>query len=480
MRLGQTSIVYLISKLAASALGFVATIYLARLLGEEIFGHYGITLALVSWLGILGSVGFGQAMVKRMSEGNEPEAYLTAGLLIKAILLATVSIGVFVFRDEVNAYIGASVAIFVVLILLANLLSSLVNSSLKGYHLVHIYAPLSTAKEGIRSIVMITLVYFGWELSGMLLGYVTGTIVVSLVGILVIKPKLTLPEGRHFKQLFNFAKFSWLGSMRKKTFSDVDILVLGAFVSAGLTGVYVVAYSLAKFLDLFGSALQTTLFPELSKLSAAGETSMIRTLTNDALTYAGLFLIPGIIGSAILGDRLMRVYGPGFEIGAQVLTILLVGILAYSYNKQLLNTLNAIDRPDLAFRSNIIFILTNVILNVVLIYTYGWVGAAVATALSAFVGLTFSFYYTKAYVKFSVPYREMSLQWVAAFGMGIVVSAARGVGEPLWVAAYNTPFVVSLVGLGALTYFVILFVISSTFRLTISKNVPFTVPFVSK
>jgi len=268
--------------------------------------------------------------------------------------------------------------------------------------------------------------------------------------------------------------------MRKKTFSDVDILVLGAFVSAGLTGVYVVAYSLAKFLDLFGSALQTTLFPELSKLSAAGETSMIRTLTNDALTYAGLFIIPGIIGSAILGDRLMRVYGPGFEIGAQVLAILLIGILAYSYNKQLLNTLNAIDRPDLAFRSNIIFILTNVILNVVLIYTYGWVGAAVATALSAFVGLTFSFYYTKAYVKFSVPYREMSLQWVAALGMGVVVYAARGVGEPLWVSAYNTPFVVSLVGLGALVYFAVLFALSSTFRLTISRNVPFTVPFVSK
>jgi len=479
MRLGQTSIIYLVSKIAGSVLGFVATIYFARLLGEETLGHYGITLALVSWLGILGSVGFGQAIVKRMSEGNEPEAYLTAGLLIKAILLVTVSIGVFAFRDEVNTYIGASVATFVVLILLAKLFSSLVSSTLKGYHLVHIYAPLSTAKEGVRSVVMITLVYFGWELSGMLLGYVTGTVVVSLAGILIIKPELTLPKVRHFKRLFDFAKFSWLGSMRKKTFSDVDILVLGAFVSAGLTGVYVVAYSLAKFLDLFGSALQTTLFPELSKLSAAGETSMIRTLTNDALTYAGLFLIPGIIGSAILGDRLMRVYGPGFEIGAQVLTILLVGILAYSYNKQLLNTLNAIDRPDLAFRSNIVFILTNVMLNIILIYTYGWIGAAVATAVSAFIGFMFSFYYTKAHIKFSVPYREMTLQWAAALGMGIVIYAARGVGELSWLAAYNTPFIVSLVGLGSLVYFTILLMISSTFRLTISRNIPFTLPYVS-
>ena len=480
MRTGQTSVIYLISKFTGSVLGFIATIYFARLLGEEILGYYGITLAVVSWLGIIGSVGFGQAIIKRISEGKEPEAYLTAGLLIKGSLLTTVSFGVFAFREQLNSYVGAPVSSFVVLILFSHFFLTLVKSSLQGYHLVHIYAPLSTAKEGIRSATMIFLVYFGWELSGMLFGYATGTILVSLIGIWIIKPHFTTPNIDHFKSLFNFAKFSWLGSMQKKTFSDVDILVLGVFVSAGFTGVYVVAYSLAKFLDIFASALQTTLFPELSKLSAIGDTDMIRTLTNDALTYAGLFVIPGIIGSAILGDRLMRVYGPGFEIGAQVLTILLVGILAYSYNKQLLNTLNAIDRPDLAFRSNIVFILTNVTLNVALIYTYGWIGAAVATALSAFVGFIFSFYYTKAYVQFHVPYREMIFQWIAAIGMGVLVYWARIYSEPSWLADYNTPFVVSLVGLGALAYFSILFTISSTFRQTISRNIPLTIPLISK
>ncbi|AXR77188.1 oligosaccharide flippase family protein [Natrarchaeobaculum sulfurireducens] len=478
MRLGQTSVIYLVSKLLGSLLGFLATIYFTRTLGEEIYGFYAITLALVSWLGIVKSVGFGQAIVKRMSENEEPDEYLAAGTTIKAILTSLVAIGVLVFREQVNAYVGQPVAEFVVLLLVVSIFSGLVNAALKGTHRVYVYAPLSTAKQGARSVMMIVLVYLGWELSGMLLGHAVGTAVIATIGLLIVRPTFARPRWRHVVSLFDFAKFSWLGSMRKKTFSDMDIIVLGLFVSAGLTGIYAVAYTLAKFLDIFGSAIQTTLFPELSKRSTSDDIDMVRTLTNDALSYAGLFLIPGIAGAAILGDRLMLIYGDGFEIGAQVLVILLVGILAYTYNKQLLNTLNAIDRPDLAFRANAVFIGANLVLNVALVYTIGWVGAAIATASSAAIGLAFGFYYTRRHVGFSIPFGEISKQCFAALLMGVVVYAARAIGEPHPIAAYNEVFVVALVGFGALIYFFVLLGISSTFRTTVSRNLPFDVPLI--
>ncbi len=482
MRLGQTSIVYLISKFGGSILGFFATIYFTRTLGEDIYGFYAITLALVSWLGIVKSVGFGQAIVKRMSEDEEADAFLAAGTTIKGTLTLLVAISVLLFRDQVNAYVGQPVAEFVVLLLVISIFSGLVNSALKGTHRVHIYAPLSTAKQAAQSAFMIALVYLGWELSGMLLGYALGTALIAAVGLWFVKPSLTVPRWRHVVRLFDFAKFSWLGSMRKKTFSDMDILVLGLFVPSGLTGIYAVAYTLSTFLDIFGSAIRTTLFPELSKRSAVDDDQMVRTLTNDAVTYAGLFLIPGIIGGAILGDRLMRIYGPGFEIGGLVLPILLVGILAYSYNKQLLNTLNGIDRPDLAFRANAMFIISNLVLNLSLVYTIGWVGAAIATATSASIGLLFGFYYTRKHVAFAVPYGEIARQWTAAIGMGVVVYAARAVGEArwAWVPDYNAVFVVALVGVGAAVYFILLLGISSTFRTTVTNNLPFTVPLLDR
>ncbi|ELY40021.1 polysaccharide biosynthesis protein [Natronorubrum tibetense GA33] len=437
-----------------------------------------LTLALVSWLGIIKSVGFGQAIVKRMSEDEEPNAYLAAGATVKAVLTALVAFGVLVFHDQVNAYVGRPVAEFVVLLLIVSIFSELVSSALKGSHRVHVYAPLSTVKEGARSIAMIGLVVLGLELTGMLVGHAVGTAVIAVIGIWIVRPTIVFPKWRHVTRLFDFAKFSWLGNMRNKTFNDMDIIVLGVFVPAGLTGVYAVAYTLAKFLDLFGSAIQTTLFPELSKRSVSGDTDMVRTLTNDALSYAGLFLIPGIVGAVILGDRLMLVYGDGFEIGAQVLPILLVGILAYTYNKQLLNTLNAIDRPDLAFRANAVFIGSNLVLNVTLIYSIGWLGAAIATASSAGVGLAFGYYYARQHVGFRIPVSEIAKQCSAALFMGVVVYAARALGEPRSIADYNEVFVVLLVGLGAVVYFLVLLSISSAFRTTVINNLPFDVPYI--
>jgi len=463
-------------------LGFFATIYFTRTLGEEIYGFYAITLALVSWIGIVKNVGLGDAIVKRMSEGEEPEAFLAAGTTLKGVLTIFVSLSVVFFRDQVNAYVGQPVAEFIVLLLVVSVFSNLVSSALKGTHRVHIYAPLSTAKQGAQSVAMIALVYVGWQLSGMLLGHAVGTALVAAVGLWFVKPNLVIPRWEHIKSLLNFAKFSWLGSMQSKTFNDMDILVLGLFVSSGLTGIYAVAYTLSKFLDIFGKAIQRTLFPELSKRAVADDDKIIRTLTNDAISYAGLFLIPGIVGGTILGDRLMRIYGDGFEIGAQVLPILLVGILAYSYTKQLLNTLNGIDRPDLAFRANAVFIASNVVLNLVLVYSIGWIGAAIATATSAGIGLVFAFYYTRRHVAFTVPVGEIARQWSAALVMGLVVYAVRAFGESnlAWIVEYNAIFVVGLVGVGAVVYFAVLFSISTEFRTTVQNNLPFNIWVFSK
>ncbi len=474
MRIGQTSVIYLVSQIIASAIGFLATIYFTRTLGEEVYGFFAITLSLVSTLGIIKSIGFGSAMIKRMSEGEEPEAYLVAGTIIKIGLTSLIIFGLIFFQDLVNAYVGAPVAGFVMLILVISIFMSIINSALQGTHQVHIYALIGTAKQISRSATMILLVFFGWGLTGMLTGHVVGTIPIILIGLWIVKPELKVPKIRHFKELVDFAKFAWLGNIRKNTFSDADILVLGLLVPTGLTGIYAVAYTLSKFLNIFGNAIKTTMFPELSKLSAKEDTNMVGELTTDALTFSGLFLIPGIVGATIIGDRLMRIYGPGFERGSTVLVILLFGILTYAYTKQLLNTLNAIDRPDLAFRINAIFISVNILLNFILVWQIGWTGAAIATASSAAVGLLLSYYYSKQHIAFTFPIGELLQQFVSAILMGVIVYIIMVFAESNFNLGNesNTVFVVILVGIGAIAYFVAYTLISTKFRTTVISNLP--------
>ncbi|WP_254761540.1 oligosaccharide flippase family protein [Natrinema marinum] len=475
MRIGQTSFVVFASKLVGSALGFVATLYFARTLGATVLGHYAIVLAIVAWLSLGGQLGIASAVVKRISEGQEPSAHFTAGMVIVAVLGLGLSLGVLAFGAVVNGYVGERVAPFVAVLLLISLSSSLVTAALQGERLVHLSGLLMPIQTGFRSVAQIGLVLTGFGLAGMLIGHAIGAFLAVLLGAAFLSVDVTRPRKRHFRSLFDFAKFSWLSGLKSRSFNDVDIVVLGALVPSALVGVYSVAWSIATFLTLFDSAVSATLFPELSQAEASADRDRISRLITDSLSYGGLIVIPGLFGGVILADRLLRLYGETFTQGTAVLGLLILAALIYGYQKQLMNALNALDRPDIAFRINTVFIVLNALLNILLVWWTGWVGAAVATVLSACVGLVLSYRALRQLVAFTVPAGELARQCAAAVMMAVVVKTGRSLFETSDIS-HNALIVVSLVAVGALSYFLTLFAVSPQFRTTVTANSPSWLP----
>ena len=475
MRLGQTSAVYFMAKFLGSIIGFVATVVFARFLGEAVLGQYATVLALWTWLAVAGRVGISESITKRLSEGEEIGAYGAAGLILIGGVTITIALAVVVFGEVVNGYVGAPVAGLLATILVISVLSTFGKSALQGRHLVHISAILGPLSELFRGFLQISFISVGYGLQAMLGSYAAAKLLTSLIAFKYIDFRLTLPTKRHFNSLFDFAKFSWLGNIQSRVFGTLDILLLKYFVASNLVGIYSVAWSIGLILDIFGNAIQSTLFPEISKVSSEGKTEKIAGLTEDALAFTGLFLIPGFVGGLIVGDRLLRVYGDGFAIGTDVLAILICALLIYTYTKQLLNTLNAVDRPDLAFKTNAVFIGSNVVLNITLISMYGWVGAATATLLSGVVGITVSGYYVNDLIAVSPPLREIGRQWAAAVVMGGAVYGTRLATESYWVSTYNLPYLLGLVTVGAVVYFGVLLAISTRFRTTMANNMPLAV-----
>jgi O-antigen/teichoic acid export membrane protein len=472
MRIGQTSFVVFASKLVGSALGFVATLYFARTLGAAVLGQYVLVLALVAWLSLAGNLGISSAITKRMSEGTDPDAYATAGAIVVTVFGLVLGGLVVLFRNIVNAYVGKPVAPLVVLLLLFGLFQSLTGSALRGERKVHLAGLLTPVGIGIRSLIQIAFVAAGFQLTGMLAGYAVATLLVALAGLILLSTGLARPSRAHFTALYEYAKFSWVGGLKSRSFNDVDVLLLGVFVQSSLVGVYSVAWSIAKFLTLFDSAVSSTLFPELSRADADGDSTWVAGLVEESLTYGGLILIPGLFGGVLLGERLLRIYGPEFGQGATVLWILILATLLYGYQKQLLNALNGIDRPKAAFRINAAFIGTNVVLNVMLISAIGVVGAAVATAASATIGVVLALSTLRTEVEFTIPFKEILRQFLAAGAMAGVVIGSEFFIETATTLNHNFAIVILLVTIGALVYGLSLFGISSKFRSTIYENMP--------
>lgn len=483
MKLGQTSLVYFLSRLAASVLGFVATVYFARLLGADALGIYYQVVALVAWLSLLGQVGLSGAVSKRVSEGTDRGEYALAAAVSIGALFAVVALGLALFRPYVDAYVGYPATGYVVSLLFATLAWSGAGSLLSGLHRVGTKGVLQTLKTGGRSVLQIGALAAGFELAGVFVGYVGGFLLATAVAVAVAARELSgiaIPRRRHFRSLLEYAKFAWLGRLQSRLFNYTDVLVLGVFVPSSLVGIYAAAWGIAQFLILFAGAVSSTLFPEMSRLSADGSPEEVRSLTEDALAYAGLLLVPGLVGGVVVGERLLAIYGEAFRQGATVLAVLIAANLLMSYQNQLLNTLNAIDRPDRSFRVNALFVVSNVSSNVVLIYLYGWLGAAVATTLSVAVSLAVAYRSLGAIVEFAVPYREIGRQWLAAALMGVVVLAGRRIENTYHLLGHNLATVVALVGLGAGVYFLALLAVSPRFRATVDRNLPVELPIVSR
>lgn len=476
MKLGQISVIHFTSKISASILGSISTIYIARVLGSDILGTYSIALAVVSWLGLLGTMGITSAITKRVSEQEDSEAYAIAGLIIIATLFMAISSLVVLFRHNINDYVGFPAVPFIIGMLGVLLVYNLITSLLTGKHLVHITGIFSPVKTGSRAGIQIGAIIFGFGVAGLFGGYIIGYLIVIMLGSYIVVKKfnsIVIPEQKHFIRIIDYAKFSWLGSLRSNAFNWVDIALLGFFVSNSLIGYYTVAWNISQFLIIFGASLSQTLFPEMSKISSEKSPKEVSSLLNTGLSYAGLFIIPGLVGGGILGERLLRIYGPDFVQARVVLVILIIATLVQSYQNQITTTLNAIDRPDLAFRVNIVFIGANIALNALLIYFFGWVGAAVATATSVFISFCIGYLYLESIVDFHIPVREILKQVLASAIMGVFVWSALVAEQEYIHIDHNLLLTFSLVILGAAVYIVSLLSLSATFRRVIKNNLPY-------
>lgn len=447
------------TRIGLSVAIFLGTFYLAVATGPRVLGIYSLFVAVVRIFDLVTNAGVVEAAQKRISEGTDTAAFLTAALLVRLALFAPVALAVLVFRREIAAYVGHEA---VVAFLLAGscglLVRKIIESGLVGEKRVAQAGLLQFVFATGQLVSWVVLVSLGYGLVGVLVGYVVGQVLAIGVGVVLFPPRLQRPSLWHFRSLFRFAKYGWIGSVTTQLWVWTDTLVLGLFVVHAFVGVYELSWQITGVLFLLASAISTTLFANVSELAAQNETDRITDLLERSLVYTGILAIPGLVGGIILAEPLLSIFGEEYRIGATVVVVLILARVFHSYEVVFGKVINALDRPDLMFRTNTVFIGLNVVLNLIAVGTIGWIGAAIATSFAMILKTGLTFYYIRSLLEFSVPIKEILMEVVSALLMGVC----------LWLLVPNTSAgpleTVLLVGIGGVIYAVAVLVLVERIR----------------
>lgn len=444
--------------------GFAATLYFANELGATVLGKYYLALAVVNWL-LIPSAGIRGATMKRISEGDAPDQYLSAGTAIQLSFVCVEVAAILVFAGRVDAYVGAAVAGLVAAILVTKALSTFLLASLRGTGRVQSASVVEGAWNILRVLVQLAFVLTGAAITGLLWGEIIAT-AVTVLALVALLRSFDRPTVEHLRSIYGYAKFSWLSSVKAMSYSWLDTIVLGFFVLPGIVAGYEVAWRISAAFILLPTAMTKVLFQDVSRSESTDEYGRIAETIRRSISFAGFLSIPGVVGAFVLGRPILELYGEAFVVGFLPLVVLSAGRILQSYETVLLQSLNALDLPEVTFRISLAFFLTNIVGNVVLTWSIGAVGAAIATAGSIGLATLLSLNALRRHVAVRIHWRTLASQLASALTMGVVVEvASRSVDGSGLVT------VLGLVLLGVGVYVVSVFAISPMTRRQVRRIV---------
>lgn len=422
----RQSLIVFGSIIATTLIGFVSTIWFARVLGPAPLGVYSLFLAYYAVLNLLGDGGFGGAAVKRISEGKEQDEYFSAFVVIRIVLLALSITVLLCLEPYLTEVTSSGVFFWLMVALVIAVFHNCTASGVYGLGKIGVHQGSLIVEFIFRVLFQVAFVYFGYNAAGLAGGFVAGMVAGGIVQVWYLQLRLVRFRMSHVRNLTGFSFWIFLTSSGSLIFSYTDTILIGLFMTSTDVGIYRTALQLATVGSFTTLAFQTVLFPKISSWSAQGQIDDIEKALARACTYSLFLAVPTCIGGWILGYYLLYyIYGASFTGGVTPLIVLLLVQVVNIFMFLGTMSLNALDHPKEAFRVTAISAVVNIILNIVFIPLMGITGAAVATLLAIAVNAAGAYILLSKLVTVTIEYGPVKNILCAAGIMGIFLLVFR-------------------------------------------------------
>ena len=398
-----SQVVFLIS-------GFTMNMVLARLLGPEDYGTFGLVISILIIVEIFVNTGIPEA-VKKFG-GEKPE-------LIGAIVRKTLpwqliyGLGMFailiVAAPQISKILQDDRLTQLLRIASANIifygLHKYFTGVQSGTHNFLKFSLLNIVYSLSKLVAIVGIVLAGFSVIGALVGNVVASIIGLIVGITFAKFKIkgVNTQNVETKKYVNFVIPNLLYFVGLNLFFSIDLWFVKYYLSDLKVGYYASAATLSKMPYFLSIGLTAVLLPSLSQTIAAMDRERTREIITDSLRYVLIFLVLIVVVCAFNGrEIIILVMGQKFSEAGPVLGILISGLSLTTTMLVIHTFLMAKNLMKLCFYQIVLLLILDVILNAFLVPRYQLFGAAFATFSIGLVGTIISSSYIYKDIKDSI------------------------------------------------------------------------------
>lgn len=386
-------------------LSFIAKLLMARFLGSTDFGAVVLGLTMLTMFSVVVVLGLDQGIGRYLPRYEDTESRSSViktsfqvggavSLLVGlALVLLAGQISVHIFHDssltQVLRVFGLAIP-FSALMRLSVGVSQGKKQSLAKVIIKNLSLPLS------RLVLVVAALLLGLGALGVAWGFTLSYVIAAGTGMYYVLRRTRLLSGAATEpmhsELLAYSAPLMVAAVMERVFSDIDTFLLGYFTSTSDVGIYGAVYSLSILMIVVLKSLGFIYMPSISEFHTEGRREEIASTYTAATTLIFLATLPVFLAMILFPEQVIGYsFGLDYMPGSDALVVLALGFGVHVAMGPNLETLSAIGETRYVMKSNVVAALMNVVLNLLLIPSYSYLGAAAATTASyALMNLMYS------------------------------------------------------------------------------------------
>jgi len=169
------------------------------------------------------------------------------------------------------------------------------------------YATALIIQQVLMTLSTAILIYYGYGVSGAIIGIMISSIGVSAILIYWCKDLVYLTFEEYVqtaKKLTCFGSQMFGANLINMINLQADCSIPGYFLTAADVGYYSAATGLSKFFWVFPQAIQTITYPATSEYWSKRDIRSLQKMLDESMKYTAIALMPSALPSASLQKKL--------------------------------------------------------------------------------------------------------------------------------------------------------------------------------